>query len=85
MGFFRRWKEGIEAISPLQSLRIKRFVSFFQCAGMLFAIVAVGLFGLWYWLPFLIFTLIMLVLDWLSTHQQVVRLEKMLGGGRGGF
>ena len=75
MGVWRRSLVGVEAITPLQAARIKRLSQCFQVLGLVFAGVAVGLLGYWYWWPFFVFSIIVLLVDLVGTHQLVCRLE----------
>jgi hypothetical protein len=74
-GFFRQWKRGAESITPLQQLRAKRYAMLGQLAGMLLAVGYVVWRGPWYWIAFLVFTLVILLIEFLGLHQQVRQIE----------
>lgn len=78
---YDRWKLGMQAVTPLQQLRAKRLALWGQVFGLVFAMVIVAVKGLYYWLPFLGFTLILLAVELLSINQQVWRLEAITKGG----
>ena len=80
MGFFRRWKVGIEQVTPLQQLVAKRNGIVGQVLGMLLAMVVIALNGLWYWLPFLFFSLVILIFDFVGTQKQVMKFMSFGGG-----
>lgn len=76
MGLWQRLKDGANKLTPLQNLRGQRVGIIGQVIGMVFAMVAMVFAGLWYWTPFLLFSVGILVLQYISVMQQIRKLEE---------
>lgn len=80
MESLRKFRKGIEEITPLQQLRAKRIGYAGQVVGMLLAMIATAWQGYSHFLLFLFFVLFVLVVELIGVHQQVARLEGFSGG-----
>jgi fatty acid desaturase len=78
-GFFRRWKNGIMAATPLQLLRIQRNSQAGQCVGLIIVIAAIAWTRMLFWLVFLVFLLITTMVELVRLHQRVCDLEQFEG------
>lgn len=79
MESLRKFRKGIEAITPLQQLRAKRIGFAGQVVGMILAMVATAWQGYSHFLLFLFFVLVVLVVELIGVHQQVKKLEEFGG------
>ena len=64
-------------LSMVQQLEAKRIGAGGQVLGMLFGMVVLAWLRLWYWLPFLVFTIIILVVEFISVSQQLRQARKL--------
>ena len=79
MSLWKRWRQGMKDLSPLQLLRAKWWGLLGQSVGMVFSTVyVVFVLGLWYWGVFLFFTLIVLLVEFKNVSQQKDRLERLI-------
>jgi len=76
---WKRIKGGAENLTPLQLINAKRIGLIGQCVGVVFGMIVLGYNGFWFFQVFLFFTLIVLLVELVSVHQQLLRMEK-LGG-----
>lgn len=79
-GFFRKWKKGIETLSPLAQLKAKRVGFVGQLVGILLALIVIVWSGSWYFSLFLFFVGVVIGVELVGVHQQVKEIERF--GGR---
>lgn len=70
----------MKAVTPLQQLRAKRVALAGQNLGLLFALAVLIYQGLYYWVPFIVFSLFLLLTEYLGVQQQIWRVQEITGG-----
>jgi len=76
-GFLARVRGGFERLSPLQLLEAKRLGCGGQVLGVFLGLVGTMWLGLWLWVPFLFFTLVVSFVEFVSVHKQVLLLRSV--------
>lgn len=74
-GFFSRWVDGMKRLTSLQLLHAKLVGSVGSVFGLFFASIFLALRGLWYFLPFLFFGLVLQVVSLVGVWQQYVNAK----------
>lgn len=70
MLFFRRWKQGIKDLTPLQMIKSKLFGLIGQIIGLLLASTYMWFSSLRFFLVFMLFTIFLIGVELINTYKQ---------------
>lgn len=74
--FTKRWIEGMKNLTPSQQLQAKMYGNIGAVLGLVIALVAMFIQGIWYWIVFLIFITFLQALELYKVSQQLTETRK---------
>jgi len=75
--FFRRWKQGIEEVTPLQQAKVSLMGNVMVLVGVITGLITTGLLHVWWLFIILCGSLFLTSMGFLATIQKYFALKKM--------